>query len=100
MQLFSADATIYFKKIKGFFAHIKLKKPPSKLLRKTQIHFFFLTVWAAQTAQTDEFMFQNAAYRPTVYRTGVADCQLEKWKCKKKRGNQTCRMTKYIDLCQ
>ena len=37
------------------------------MLRKTQIHFFFL---AAQTAQTEEFMFQNVAYRPTVYRTG------------------------------
>ena len=46
------------------------KKHPQKLLRKTQIHFFFLTAWAAQTAQTEEFMFQNVAYRPTVYRTG------------------------------
>ena len=26
---------------------------------------------AAKTAQTDEFMFQNVAYRPTVYKTGV-----------------------------
>ena len=26
---------------------------------------------AAQTAQTEEFMLQNVAYRPTVYRTGV-----------------------------
>ena len=26
--------------------------------------------WAAQTAQTEEFMFQNVAYRPTVYKTG------------------------------
>ena len=23
-------------------------------------------------AQTEEFIFQNVAYRPTVYRTGVA----------------------------
>ena len=23
-------------------------------------------------AQTEEFMFQNVAYRPTVYRTGMA----------------------------
>ena len=26
---------------------------------------------ADQTAQTEEFIFQNVAYRPTVYRTGV-----------------------------
>ena len=44
------------------------KNHPKKLLRKTQIHFFYLT---AQTAQTEEFMFENVAYRPTVYRTGV-----------------------------
>ena len=34
----------------------------------TQIHFFS---WATQTALTEEFMFQNAAYRPVVYRTGT-----------------------------
>ena len=38
------------------------------MLRITQIHFFFLT---AQTAQAEEFMLQNVAYRPTVYRTGM-----------------------------
>ena len=43
------------------------KNHPQKLLRITQIHFFFLTAWAAQT---EEFMLQNVAYRPTVYRTG------------------------------
>ena len=42
-----------------------------KLLRKTQIHFFFLTASSAQMAQKEEFMFQNVAYRPTVYRTGM-----------------------------
>jgi hypothetical protein len=25
----------------------------------------------AVNAQTEEFMFQNVAYRPTVYRTGI-----------------------------
>ena len=30
---------------------------------------FFLTAWAAQTAQTEGF--QNVAYRPTVYKTGA-----------------------------
>ena len=38
-----------------------------KLLRKTKLHFFFIIAWAAQT---EEFMFQNVAYRPTVYKTG------------------------------
>jgi hypothetical protein len=28
--------------------------------------------WAAQMAQTEELMFQNVAYRPTVYKTGAA----------------------------
>ena len=64
MQLFSADATIFFLSTKSWKNH------PQKLLRKTQIHFFSLTAWAAQTAQTEEFMFQIVAYRPTVYRTG------------------------------
>ena len=41
------------------------------LLRNTQIHFFFLTASTAQMAQTEEFMFQNVAYGPTVYKTGV-----------------------------
>ena len=27
-------------------------------------------------AQTEEFMFQNVAYRPTVYRTGAGTCTI------------------------
>ena len=34
------------------------------------MHFLFLTASSAQMAQREEFMFQNVAYRPTVYRTG------------------------------
>ena len=30
-----------------------------------------LPPWAAQLAQTEEFKFRNAAYRPTVYKTGA-----------------------------
>ena len=45
------------------------------MLRKPQIYFFFLLPWAAQTAKTVEFMFQNVAYRPTVYRTGMTCIQ-------------------------
>ena len=71
MQLFSADP-IMFKKIIVFFLPTKgWKNHPQKLLRKTQIHFFPLTASTAQMAQTEEFMFQNVAYWPTVYRTGI-----------------------------
>ena len=70
MQLFSADATI-FSKIKIFFCPKKGEKNTLKVAQKNSNPLFFLTVWAAQTAQTEEFMFQNVAYRPTVYITGV-----------------------------
>ena len=43
MQLFSADATIFSKKIKIFFAHKKLKKKPSKVAQKNSNPLFFLT---------------------------------------------------------
>jgi hypothetical protein len=49
-----------------------VKNHPQKLLRITQIHFFFFTASTAQMARTEEFMFQDVAYRPTVYRTGDA----------------------------
>ena len=53
-----------------FFAYKKLKKPPSKVAQNNSNPLFFLTAWAAQMAQTEEFVLQNVAYRPTVYRTG------------------------------
>ena len=53
------------------FCPQKLKKPPSKVAQKNSNPLFFLTTLTAQTAQTEEFIFQNVAYRPTVYRTGV-----------------------------
>ena len=45
------------------------KKHAQKSLRYTPF-FSSLLPWATQTAQTEEFMFQNMAYRPTVYKTG------------------------------
>ena len=46
------------------------------MLRKTQIRFFsLLPPWAAQAVQTEEFMFQNVAYSPTVHRTGCGICR-------------------------
>ena len=65
MQLFSADATIFSQK-NVLFCPQKVEKTTLKIW-KTQIH---LLPWAAQMALTEEFMFQNVAYRATVYRTG------------------------------
>ena len=61
----------YFQKnVEFFFAHNKLKKPPSKVAQKNSNPLFSLLPRSAQTAETEEFMFQNVAYRPTVYKTG------------------------------
>ena len=61
MQRFRADATIFKKKIKIkiFFLPKKVKKkPPSKVAQKYSI---FVSLIAAQTARTKEFMLQNVA---------------------------------------
>ena len=70
MQPFSADPTMFFKLKKKFLNTKSWKNHPQKLLRIPQIHFFSLTALTAQTAQTEEFMVQNVAYWPTVYKTG------------------------------
>ena len=69
MQLFSAEPTMFKKKVVVFCPQ-KVKKPPSKVAQKNSNPLFFLTALTAQTAKTEEFMFQNVAYRPTVYRNG------------------------------
>ena len=48
-----------------------MRKPLSKVAQNNSNPLFFLTAWAAQMAQTEEFIFQNMAYRTTVYRTGA-----------------------------
>ena len=47
--------------------------PTKNCSEKLKFTFFFtaLTALTAQPAQTEEFIFQNVAYRPTVYRTGI-----------------------------
>ena len=60
---FSADAKIFRKKINLNFAHQKLKNPLSKVVQKYLI-FFLITAQAEE-----EFMFQNVAYKPTVFLT-------------------------------
>ena len=54
MQLFSSDATMFSKK-NFFFAHKKLKKPPSKVAHNRPQTFFSCTGPAAQTSP--ELMF-------------------------------------------
>ena len=56
MQLFSADDTMFFQKIKKKIVQTKLKKTPSNVAQKYSILF---SPWAAKTAQTEEFMFQK-----------------------------------------
>ena len=51
---------------KYHFCPQKLKKRNSKVAEK----YSFFSPIAAKTGQKEEFMFQNVAYRPTVYRTG------------------------------
>ena len=95
---------LFQKKIQFFFfADKKLKKPPSKVAqKKTQIHFFFLTASSAQMAQTEEFMFQNVAYRPTVYRTGASafksriNFQIQKIDCEHKFMKKRMLLPKYF----
>ena len=71
MQLFCTDATIFSKNLK-FFCPQKVEKTTLKSCsEKLKSTFFPLLPWAAQKAQKEEFMFQNVAYRPTVYRTGI-----------------------------
>ena len=72
MQLFSADAAMFLKIFKKNFCPQKVEKTTlkscSEFLKST---FFFLTALTAQTAQTEEFMYQNGAYWLTVYRAGI-----------------------------
>ena len=49
-----------------------MKKPTSKVAQNSSNPLFFLTALTAQTAQTEEFLFQNVAYWLTVYRTGTS----------------------------
>ena len=68
------------KRFNFFFCPQKVEKTTLKSCsEKLKSTFFSLTASSAQTAQTEEFMFQNVAYRPTVYRTGVSGQLCEKF---------------------
>ena len=72
IQLFSADATVLFRKK---MPTKSWKKTSQKLLRNIQKHFLHFCPelpkpGLAKMDHTEEFMIQNVAYRPTVYKTG------------------------------
>ena len=72
MQLFSADTTMFSKKKKNFFCPQKVGKNTLKSCsEKLKSNFFSLLPGRPKTDQTEELMFQNVAYRPTVHRTGI-----------------------------
>ena len=74
-QHFSADATLKSR-------NEKFKRTPSEVDMK---YFFSLLSQASQTAQTEEFMFQIVAFRPTVYRTGAESVKCKANKTEKQR---------------
>ena len=61
MQLFNADAKIFFLKFEIYFCPQKVEKPTLKSCSEF-LKFTFFTALTAQTAQTKEFLFQNVAY--------------------------------------
>jgi hypothetical protein len=61
---------MFLKFKKKIFALKKLKKPPSKVAQKNSNPLFSPYCQHSPNGPTEEFMFQNVAYRPTVYRTG------------------------------
>ena len=67
MQPFQCGRYNILQNFKILFAHKKLKKPRSKVAQKYSI---FFSPIAAQTAQTEEFMFQNVAYRQLYIELG------------------------------
>ena len=75
MQLFSADPTIVLDFLKIFVLTTKSwKKNTLKSCSEFPKSIFF-----PLTAQTEEFMFQNVAYWPTVYKTGLNIIHNIKW---------------------
>ena len=67
------------KKFKFFPCPQKVEKTTLKVAQKNSHPLFFLLPWAAQTAQTEELMFQIPTYRPTVYRTEAQCIRWIRW---------------------
>ena len=71
---------MFLKKNLNFFCPPKVEKNTLKSCsEKLKSTFFFLTASTAQMAQTEEFMFQNVAYGPTVYKIGATTACLTQW---------------------
>ena len=62
INLFSSDATIFFLPTKSW------KNNPEKIAPKNSNPLFFLLPWAAQTAQTEEFMFELPRFCLTLFK--------------------------------
>ena len=93
MQLFSADAAMFLKKL--FFLPIKSrKKTPSKV---TQNYSFFLPI-AAKMAQTEEFMFQNVAYKGQLI--SKANSSVFIWTKNEARTHESTILEEYISSGQ
>ena len=58
MQLFSEDATMFFKKINIFFAPENMKKPPSKVAHN-RLRPFFQYCQTAQIKPKSQFLFHE-----------------------------------------
>ena len=71
MQLFSADPTMFKKKLSCFFAHKKLKKPPSKVAQNSQIHFFFPYCPDCPNGPDLHFRFIKNPMQPSVCWSGM-----------------------------
>ena len=59
MQLFSADATIYLKKIKLFFAPENIKKTLSKVAHNWSTMFFSALLTGPKPAQISDIFHRN-----------------------------------------
>ena len=68
MPLFSADSKTFKK---NFFCPLKVEKQPSKVAQK------YSNFLAAKMAQTEEFLFQNVAYRLYIKLGSVTIDKLE-----------------------
>ena len=68
MQLFSADATMFFKKC--FFCPQKVEKITLKICSKKSNPLFFLTALSCPNCSNRRIHVQNVTYRLTIYRTG------------------------------
>ena len=72
MQLFSVDAKMFLKEnLSCFFAHKKLKKPPSKLAQKNLNPLFSYCPDCPNSPNIRIFV-PKCGFKPTLYGTGLS----------------------------